>query len=210
VRILITAGPTREYIDNVRFISNASSGRMGYAIAAAAAARGHDVVLISGPVALTPPPGVEVVQVESAQDMLFAAERAFGGCAAAIMSAAVADFRPAERQATKAPKPSGEWALRCVATQDICAELGRKKGTRIVVGFALQDEDPHTRAEEKLTRKNCDAIVLNGPETIGQPRARQQIKVAGEPWREPIEATKEESAERIVRLVEELVERGGR
>jgi len=206
VRILVTAGPTREYLDNVRFLSNASSGRMGYALAAAAAGRGHTVDLVSGPVALAPP-AVHVVRVETAAEMLRAAREAFTGCDAAVMTAAVADFRPVERRTHKAPKPPGVWHLALEPTPDICATLAADKGRRVVVAFAVQDEDAQVRAEEKLARKHCDAIVLNGPETIGSPRARQQIKVAGEPWREPYDADKAEAADRIIALVEELVGR---
>jgi phosphopantothenoylcysteine decarboxylase/phosphopantothenate--cysteine ligase len=211
VRILVTAGPTREYLDSVRFISNASSGRMGYAIAVSARDRGHEVVLISGPVALPAPEGVDFVQVVSAQEMLAAAESAFDRCDAAVMTAAVADFRPVHRLDHKAPKPAGDWTLGLGPTPDICATLGRKKGRRLVIGFAVQDEDPHARAENKMDRKQCDAIVLNGPETIGSPRARQQIKVAGEPWGEPFDVSKEEAADRIVTMIERLwsARRGG-
>jgi phosphopantothenoylcysteine decarboxylase/phosphopantothenate--cysteine ligase len=208
VRILITAGPTREYIDSVRFLSNASSGLMGYAVAAAAQARGHEVVLISGPVAL-PAPVANVVRVESAAEMLQAAQAAFSSCDAAVMTAAVADFRPAQPFQRKAPKPAGVWELKLEPTPDICAALGAAKQHRVVVGFALQDDDAHFRAEQKLLHKRCDAIVLNGPQTLGSPRTRQQFKVAGEPWREPFEASKAEAAERIVALVEELAARSG-
>lgn len=203
MRILVTAGPTREYFDNVRFISNASSGRMGYAVAEAARARGHEVVLISGPVEL-PAPDVEVIRVESAEQMLSAATRVFADCDAGIMTAAVADFRPAVRLTRKAPKPSGPHEVQLEPTPDILATLGAVKGDRILVGFALQDDDPQARAEEKLVRKRCDAIVLNGPETIASQRATQQIKVVGEPWTAPVDATKAEAAERIVALVERL------
>lgn len=205
MRILVTAGPTREYLDSVRFLSNASSGRMGYAIAECARARGHEVVLISGPVALTPPPEVRVVAVETAEQMLQAALAQFDACAAAVMTAAVADFRPVTRPTHKVPKPPGVWQLPLERTPDICAALGARKGHRVVIAFAVQDEDAQARAAAKLARKDADAIVLNGPETLGSLRARQQVLVRGEAWREPYDATKPEAAERVVSLVEELV-----
>ncbi|MCB9851127.1 MAG: phosphopantothenoylcysteine decarboxylase [Phycisphaerales bacterium] len=206
MRILITAGPTREYFDSVRYISNGSSGKLGYAIASAGERRGHEVVLISGPVALAPPVA-NTIQVESADEMLAAANAAFTNCAAAIMTAAVADYRPAVRETLKSEKPKGVHQITLEPTPDICATLGAGKGDRVVVGFALQDADGERRAESKLDRKHCDAIVLNSPETIGSDRARLRVLVADAGWREPFDATKREAAERIIDLVEELVAR---
>lgn len=204
MRVLVTAGPTREYFDSVRFISNASSGRMGYAIAAAAHARGHEVVLISGPVALPPPEGVRIVPVVSADDMLRAAEEVFADCDAAVMTAAVADFRPVERGKAKQEKPRAAHTVQLEPTPDICATLGRAKGARVVIGFALQDADPHARAEAKLARKQCSAIVLNDPEAIGRATVRLQWKIAGDAWSHPFTGSKAAAGARIIELAEQL------
>jgi len=204
VRILVTAGPTREYFDTVRFISNASTGRMGYAIAAAAADRGHQMVLVSGPVVLPAPP-VEVVRVTTAAEMLAACEEAFAACDAAVMAAAVSDWRPAVREDHKAAKQTSCHTVELEPTPDICAALGAVKGRRVLVGFAVQDCEPHRRAEQKMVRKRCDAIVLNSPETMGSEKARVEVKLADEPWSEPVTAGKGEIGRLVVELVERLV-----
>ena len=133
MRILVTAGPTREYFDSVRFISNPSSGKMGYAIAAEAARRGHKVDLVSGPVELPAPKGVKVTHVVTAQEMFDAAAAMFSRCQAAVMTAAVCDYRPATRLDRKLKKSNRPFSLRLVPTPDICAYLGRIKGDRIVI-----------------------------------------------------------------------------
>ena len=167
MRILITAGPTREYLDDVRFLSNASSGRMGYALAEAALAAGHAVVLVTGPVSLTPPAGCAVHPVETSQEMRDACLAVWPGCDGAIGAAAVCDYRPRVRHAGKLSKTGQPLLLDLVETPDILAELGREKGGRWIVGFALESEDGRARALRKLTAKNCDAIVLNRPTAIG-------------------------------------------
>ncbi len=160
MKILITAGPTREKIDEVRFISNRSSGRMGYALAAAAAAAGHQVTLVSGPVSLPEPEGVETVKTESAAEMAKAVFSRFGGCNAVIMAAAVADYRPAEIIHGKLKK-SGDLELRLVRTQDILLELGRRKQHQRLIGFAAESENLLASAADKLKRKNLDWIAAN-------------------------------------------------
>lgn len=168
MRILITAGPTREYLDDVRYLSNASSGRMGYALAEAALAAGHEVHLISGPVALPPPPGAEVVAVETTDQLLAACDAVWNDCDGVIATAAVCDYRPASRFPGKLAKTGVSLELELVETADVLAELGRKKGRRWIVGFALESEEfAHVNALRKLKEKNCDAIVLNRPTAIG-------------------------------------------
>ena len=168
MRILITAGPTREYLDDVRYLSNASSGRMGYAIAEAITAAGHQAVLVSGPVMLTPPAGCEVHQVETTQDLLDTCNRLFIDCHGVIATAAVCDYRPRERFPGKLAKTGVSLELELVETADVLAELGVQKGNRWIVGFALEsDEFAHINALRKLKQKNCDAIVLNRPTAIG-------------------------------------------
>ncbi len=207
MRILITAGPTREHFDPVRFISNGSTGKLGYAVAREAGNRGHSVVLVSGPVALSAPP-VEVVSVTSAEEMFEESTKAFLNCDVAIMTAAVSDWRPVQRSHCKAPKSLGQHTVELESTPDICAHLGQSKGHRVVIGFAVQDLDPHAKAEEKMKRKCCDAIVLNSPEAIGSDGARIEIKVGSQPWRKPQTANKLDLAAIVTDLAEELVSHG--
>ncbi len=162
-RIMVTAGPTYENIDPVRFIGNYSTGKMGFALAAECARRGADVTLIAGPVALpTPDKRIKRIDVESCEQMHEAAVAAFPQTDAAILCAAVADFRP-ERAADRKIKREGEdLVLRLVPTHDIAAELGQmKRNGQLLVGFALETNDEETNAEAKLERKNFDFIVLN-------------------------------------------------
>jgi len=168
MRILITAGPTREYLDDVRYLSNASSGRMGYSLAEAALAAGHEVVLVSGPVGLTPPAGCEVHAVETTAELLAACDQVYPGCDGVIATAAVCDYRPRERFPGKLAKTGVSLELELVETADVLAALGRQKGSRWIMGFALEsDEYAHVNALRKLRSKNCDVIVLNRPSAIG-------------------------------------------
>jgi phosphopantothenoylcysteine decarboxylase/phosphopantothenate--cysteine ligase len=167
MRILITAGPTREYLDEVRYLSNASSGRMGYAIAEAARAAGHQVVLVSGPVSLTPPAGCAIVNVESSQEMLDACRDRFADCDGVIAAAAVCDYRPKSPVAGKISKTGRPLMLELVETPDVLAELGRVKEHRWCIGFALEAQNARENALRKLRTKFCNAIVLNRPEAIG-------------------------------------------
>lgn len=168
MRILITAGPTREYLDDVRYLSNASSGRMGYALAEAAVAQGHQVVLISGPVGLMPPRGCQVHQVETTEELLTTCREHFDACDGVIATAAVCDYRPRERFQGKLAKTGVSLELELVETADVLADLGQTKGHRWIMGFALESaEFAHQNALRKLREKNCDIIVLNGPAAIG-------------------------------------------
>lgn len=204
MRILITAGPTREYFDTVRFLSNPSSGKMGYALARAAVRRGHDVVLVSGPVALRPPRGARLIRVTTAAEMAAAGKQAFTRVDAAIMTAAVCDYRPAARVMHKLKKASRPLHVRLEPTEDIAASLGRRKGRRLLIGFAMEDHHHRRFAAEKLARKRCDAIVLNGPGNIGADRAEVEILVAGHDWIGPWRGSKLSIATRIIRLTEQL------
>lgn len=161
-RILVTAGPTQEAIDPVRFISNHSTGRMGYAIAERACARGAEVVLVSGKVAIEPPAGVEVVPVVSAQDMFEAVAARYGRCDAVIKAAAVADYRPKHTASDKMKKKDGDLSIELERTVDILAWLGahRMPGQRLC-GFSMETRDVLENSRAKLDRKNVDMICAN-------------------------------------------------
>ena len=160
-RFVVTAGATIEAIDPVRFISNHSTGKMGYAIAGELAARGADVRLVSGRTSLPVPEGVERIDVLSAEEMYNATVAAFADADGAVMCAAVADYTPAEFSPVKIKKNDGDMCIRLKRTHDIAAELGKVKGGRILVGFALETDDETAHAETKLASKNFDFIVLN-------------------------------------------------
>lgn len=176
MRVLVTAGPTREPIDPVRYLSNRSSGRMGHAIARALKRAGHSVVLVSGPTALKPPAGVQFVAVETAREMLAACRRHWPRCGGLVAAAAVADFRPARVAGRKLKRGAGEGArLELVANPDVLASLTRRKGARLAVGFALETGSGKQEALRKLADKNLDFIVLNGPEAQGADEAEVRL-----------------------------------
>ncbi|MEG0775941.1 MAG: bifunctional phosphopantothenoylcysteine decarboxylase/phosphopantothenate--cysteine ligase CoaBC [Raoultibacter sp.] len=163
-KVLITAGPTVEPIDPVRYITNHSSGKTGYALAAAAARRGAEVTLVSGPVMLTPPQGVHVVYVQTAQEMFDACEEAFPATDIAVFSAAVSDMRPEISADHKLKKRDGIdvlSTLRLVENPDILAAMGEAKKNQVVVGFAAETDDVIENAREKLLKKKADMIVAN-------------------------------------------------
>ncbi len=159
--VLVTAGPTREAIDAVRFISNPSSGKMGYALAAAARARGADVILISGPTQLSPPQDVTVVPVVSAREMRGAVKEHLDRSHVVIMAAAVSDFRPLHSSDHKIKKDEAPSTLELERTEDILRELGTAAGRRMLVGFAAETDDVERNAMKKLMDKNLDMIVVN-------------------------------------------------
>jgi phosphopantothenoylcysteine decarboxylase/phosphopantothenate--cysteine ligase len=171
-RVLVTAGPTREPIDPVRFISNPSSGKMGYAVAAVAAHRGAEVVLVSGPTLLADPPGVRVLRVETAEEMARAVEGEAGAIDLFVAAAAVSDYRPAHVAAQKIKKREGDETLVLQRTPDILAGLARRFAGRrdgpVLVGFAAETEEVIARAREKLKSKRCDLVVAN---KVGAPGA---------------------------------------
>ena len=165
LHVIVTAGPTREYIDPVRYLSNESSGTMGFAIARAAVARGFRVTLIAGPVHQETPDGVERIDVVSALDMLEAMQAHFQDADAIFMAAAVGDFRPKTQLAAKWKKKEeggGGATLELVENPDLLATIAAHKGHRKVIAFALETSDGEQRAAAKLVRKNADYIVLNG------------------------------------------------
>ncbi len=167
-RVLVTAGPTREAIDPVRYLSNASSGRMGYAVAAAAVAGGADVTLVSGPVSLEPPRGVRVIQVTTARQMLEAVSEVWPESDALFMTAAVADFVPRDPASQKLKKSEPLSHLALEPAPDILAHCGKaKRPGQVLVGFALETRNDEAEARRKLTEKNLDLVVLNNPSTPG-------------------------------------------
>ena len=159
--VLVTAGPTQEPIDPVRYVTNRSSGKMGYAIAEAAASRGARVILVSGPVNIPAPRGVEVVPVRTAREMLDAVLARFEASSIIIKSAAVADYTVAAPAPHKMKKTSVRLSLDLDPTTDILAELGRRKGDRLLIGFAAETQDLIGYARKKLAAKNCDMMVAN-------------------------------------------------
>jgi phosphopantothenoylcysteine decarboxylase/phosphopantothenate--cysteine ligase len=160
-RIVVTAGPTWEPIDPVRFIGNRSTGRMGFAVAAEAAARGADVTLVVGPGTIDPPEVAAIVRVATAEEMRDAVRAAADGADAVVMAAAVADFRPESAAGAKRKKEQGPPELRLVPTPDILAELGREGGDRLLVGFAAETHDVEASGRDKLERKRLDLLVAN-------------------------------------------------
>jgi len=160
-QVLVTAGPTYEAMDPVRFISNPSSGKMGYAIAKAAEQRGAVVTLVSGPTHLPEPLNIAVIRVRSAADMASAVFRHAGRMDIIIKAAAVSDYRPGEMAASKLKKDKEELSLTLKKTQDILRELGQRKQKQILIGFAAETEELKTNAEKKLKEKNCEIIVGN-------------------------------------------------
>jgi phosphopantothenoylcysteine decarboxylase/phosphopantothenate--cysteine ligase len=161
LRFLITAGPTREFLDPIRFISNRSSGKMGYAIAEAARVASPHVLLVSGPTALTPPAGVECESVTTAQEMADTVLARFDRCDVVVMAAAVCDFRPKQTAGSKIKKGTFRGVLELEPTVDILAELGKRKQSQTLVGFAAETDDLLDNARAKLQHKNLDMIVAN-------------------------------------------------
>ncbi len=159
-KLLITAGPTREHIDPVRFISNLSTGEMGYSLADAAIKKGFEVYLVSGQVSLKPPKNVKFYSVTSAQEMLETCAELFPKCDGLIMTAAVCDFTPVKNAVHKIPSGDG-LVLKLKRTTDILAALAKKKQNRFVVGFCLETKDLVRSAKKKIERKNLDGIVAN-------------------------------------------------
>ena len=178
-RILITSGPTREHLDPVRYLSNGSSGRMGCALAQAALDAGHEVVVVSGPVALEYPREAEVIPAVTTEDMLVAAKEAFPRCDGLIAAAAPCDYRPVEISHEKITKNGDFLTLRLSETPDIVAALAAQKGSRWMVAFALETSDGHLRAMQKLERKKCDLVVLNGPAAMFATNTRVEVLDAG-------------------------------
>ncbi len=204
MRILVTAGGTREYIDPVRFISNASTGKMGYAIARTAAARGHIVTLITAPTAMKTPSHVDTVNVVTSREMFDAVKDNFDQCDCLIMAAAVSDYAPVRTSKKKMKKSASDLTVKLKPTSDILAWAGKNKKGRIVVGFALEDEKLLERAEQKLTDKNLDMIVANSLSSIGTDAATVHIKAIDRGWLTIRDTPKRKIATKIIGQVEAM------
>ncbi len=201
LHFLITAGGTREYIDPVRFISNASTGKMGYSLARAAIKAGHKVTLVTCSTNLRPPRQAKVVDVETGAEMFDAVKRLFAKSDCLIMAAAVADYTPARKSKIKIKKGSGPFTLKLKPTPDIVKWAGRNKKNQIVVGFALEDKAIRKNAEKKLIEKNMDMIIANTPAAIGSDKVSVQIKTPVSKWAKLPLATKAVTAKRIIRSI---------
>ena len=207
-RVMVTAGATIEAIDPVRYISNHSTGKMGYAIADALAKRGAEVVLVSGKSALQTPQGVRRVDVCSAEDMYKASAAEFEACDCAVMCAAVADYTPVAVSESKIKKNDDTFSIELRKTKDIARELGKVKGTRKIVGFALETDNEQVNAEKKLAEKNLDMIVLNSLRDEGAGFGHDTNKVTfidGASREELPLISKAEVAERIADRIEKLL-----
>ncbi len=205
MKFIITAGPTREYLDPFRFISNPSSGKMGFALARAARQMGGEVVLISGPVSLSPPSGVKFVPVTSACQMRDEVRKRLPSAGVVIMAAAVSDYRPEGYSPEKLKKGGSRLSLNLVRNPDILAELGEKKGDLILVGFSAETENIVDNAAEKLKSKHLDLIVANDISAPGSGFAAEDNRVividpAGGPEEWPL-MSKTALAERIIERI---------
>ncbi|WP_430452614.1 phosphopantothenoylcysteine decarboxylase [Rhodopirellula europaea] len=201
-RILITSGPTRQYLDPVRYLTNASSGRMGAALAGAALALGHDVVMVSGPVSVDYPDGVKLINVLTTQEMLQAAGEAFQDCDGAIGAAAPCDYMPRHVSTQKLSKTGEPLQLELIETPDVIATLGQsKRQDQWVVGFALETDDRRFRATVKLERKHCDLMVSNGPEAINSSENQVELLDPSGDVIEHIRGTKEHVAQRLLHQI---------
>jgi phosphopantothenoylcysteine decarboxylase/phosphopantothenate--cysteine ligase len=215
VPVLITAGPTREPIDPVRYLSNYSTGSMGFAIAAAAQERGAEVTLVTGPTEMQPPDVTRLVRVQTASEMLEAVRNHFGSCRVLISAAAVSDFSPVKspRKLKKLEQEGERRTLELHQTPDILAEMGRQKQNQILVGFALETEDLITNARQKLEGKNLDMIVANSAGEGEQPFGPGPSKVrfltrGGEDHPLPM-MSKQEIAEHLLTFIRErFLQRG--
>ncbi|MGB2998281.1 MAG: phosphopantothenoylcysteine decarboxylase [Phycisphaerae bacterium] len=204
MRLLITAGPTREFLDPVRFLSNASSGRLGCALASAAKAAGHEVTLVLGPCPTEPPDVDELLRVTSAQEMFEAVAERFESCDVFIAAAAACDYRPVRRQNTKIKKASDRLIVEFDRTPDILAEMSERRTTQILVGFCLETEDLERRARSKLAAKGLDLIVANGPEAIAANRQDALLILRDGRCERLSRVTKEDLATRILAAAETL------
>jgi phosphopantothenoylcysteine decarboxylase / phosphopantothenate---cysteine ligase len=208
LNFLITAGGTREYIDPVRFISNASSGKMGYELAKAAQAIGHNVTLINAATNQPTPNGINVIKAVSAGEMFKAVKNRFKKCDCLIMTAAVSDYTPVKTSRLKIRKSNRLITLKLKPTPDILKWAGKHKHKgQVVVGFALEDRNLKANAERKLRDKNLDMVVANTPTAIGSEQSEIFVKLVGQKWlrfgREP----KRRIARRLISLIQPLIPR---
>jgi len=203
MNILVTAGPTREYLDDVRYLSNASSGKMGYALAAAAVNSGWNVELVSGPVDLPAPAGCNLHRVVTTTEMKEACLRRLPHCDGIIAAAAVCDFRPRQRVSGKIKKAGGALTLELEETEDVLAELGRAAGSRWIVGFALEAHNARENALRKLRQKGCDFILVNDPAAIASDETSIEVLDATGIVRDSWSGPKAVVAASIVRWLQE-------
>ncbi len=203
-RILITSGPTREYLDPVRFLTNGSSGQMGAALAQAVLHAGHQPLIVTGPVATLYPNGAEIWPVETTREMLTACQKLFPDCWGVIGAAAPCDYRPESFSTSKISKknrPSAGLTMHFVETPDILAALGHmKRSDQWSVGFALETENGPAHALEKLRRKNCDFIVLNSLTAMNSDKTELQIFDSSGQQQAVFCGSKNEAAAKIVQL----------
>jgi phosphopantothenoylcysteine decarboxylase/phosphopantothenate--cysteine ligase len=205
MRILITAGGTREYIDPVRFITNASSGRMGYALVCAGLRAGHKVTIITTPTSERHPSGAKTVEVETAAQMFEALKKHFQKCDCLIMSAAVADYTPVRTKKSKIKKSCKSLTLKLKPTADILKWAGKhKRKNQIVIGFALEDKNIRSNAEKKLKEKNLNMIIANTTSAIGSDKSTVQFKTPQGKWSRFPEARKTKIARQIIREIENI------
>lgn len=207
-RILITSGPTRQYLDPVRFISNASSGRMGSQLVEAALAAGHEVVLVTGPVVVDYSQNVQRIDVLTTEEMLAACLEQFGRCDGVIAAAAPCDYRPVEVSEGKLRKSGGRLKLELIETADIVATLGlEKRDEQWAVCFALETEEIRERAYRKLQRKNCDLVVANTATAIDSDANSVEIldRTGEVAWSGS--GSKKMVAENILRVIDERLSR---
>ena len=211
-RVLITSGPTRQYLDPVRYLTNASSGRMGKALAEAMLAAGHQVVIVSGPVEVEYPPAAEVTSVVSTEEMLARCRELFPACDGLIGVAAPCDYRPVRVAEGKIQKTGQPLELHLIETPDVVATLGaEKKSGQWLVGFALETDDQRLRALAKLEKKSCDLMVLNGPQAMNAPTNEVELLDKQGQVIAVFRGNKEDVARGIVGVIaERLIERGTR
>ncbi len=179
MKVIVTAGPTREPLDPVRYLSNRSSGKMGYAIAVAARESKHQVVLISGPTTLPAPDHVEMVRVTSADEMFEAVHAHVPDCDLLVMCAAVCDYKPAQFSSSKRPKMRERFSLELLPTRDILLSLTSRPSNCFVVGFAAETQELEANAERKLHEKNCDLLIANdvGREGVGMEAEENEVTI---------------------------------
>ena len=202
-RIMITSGPTRQYLDPVRYLTNGSSGRMGRGLAQAALELGYEVVVVSGPVEVDYPLRAEVVPVVSTEELLEACQRIFPSCDGLIAAAAPCDYRPVRVATQKIAKTGQPLELKLIETPDVVATLGAtKRPEQWIVGFALETEDQRLRALVKLEKKSCDLMVLNGPEAMNSGRNQVEIIDRKGSLIDALAGPKEEVARGILQVIQ--------
>lgn len=203
-RILITSGPTRQYLDPVRYLTNGSSGRMGRALAQAALDLGHEVLVVSGPVSVDYPAAAEVIPIISTEELLEVCRREFVRCDGLIGAAAPCDYRPVKVEQQKIAKTGQPLELHLIETPDVVATLGgEKRSNQWVVGFALETDDARFRAITKLERKSCDLIVLNGPSAMDSLENEVEVLDRAGSTAASLQGTKEAVAKGILAVIQE-------